>query len=121
MNPLAPVGQWIGELPGEDQRCLLCQTGRLSFTATGDAAMTPIPIADVPAGLFSEAMRDLDLFVSVATVASDPTWPRDPQAPPALAGYWDRAARGGLDRLRASRRQALAPLYASPGPAAASS
>ena len=23
MNPLALVGQWIGELPGEDQRCLL--------------------------------------------------------------------------------------------------
>ena len=23
MNPLAPVGQWIGELPDEDQRCLL--------------------------------------------------------------------------------------------------
>ncbi|HET7243828.1 MAG TPA: hypothetical protein VFJ07_03265, partial [Streptosporangiaceae bacterium] len=23
LSPLAPVGQWIGELPGEDQRCLL--------------------------------------------------------------------------------------------------
>jgi hypothetical protein len=94
----------------------LCQTGRLIFTATGDAAMTPIPLADVPAELFSEAMRDLDLFVSVTTVASDPTWPEGWQAPALPAGYWDRAARGGLDQLRASRRQALAPMYATPGP-----
>ena len=60
-------------------------------------------------------MRDLDLFVSVTTVASDPTWPEGWQAP-AFAGYWDRATRGGLDQLRASRRQALAPMYATPGP-----
>jgi uncharacterized protein DUF4132 len=111
------VSWWLETLePGPDLHTELCQTGRLMFTATGDAAMTPIPIADVPAELFSEAMRDLDLFVSVTTVASDPTWPRGPQAPPVLAGYWDRAARGGLDQLRASRRQALAPMYAAPGP-----
>jgi hypothetical protein len=94
----------------------LCRSGRLIFTATGDAAMTPIPLADVPPELFSEAMRDLDLFVSVTTVADDPAWPQGWQAPAFLAGYWDRAGRSGLDQLRASRRQALAPIYATPGP-----
>jgi hypothetical protein len=36
--------------------------------------------------------------------------------PPILAGYWARADRGGLDQLRAGRRQALAPMYATSGP-----
>jgi len=111
------VSWWLETLePDRDRHTELCLTGRLIFTASGDAAMAPIPLADVPAELFSEAMRDLDLFVSVATVAGDPTWLQDPQAAPVLAGYWDRAGRGGLDRLRASRRQALAPMYATPGP-----
>jgi hypothetical protein len=111
------VSWWLETLePGRPGPHIeLCQTGRLIFTASGDAAMTPIPLADVPPELFSEAMRDLDLFVSVTTVASDPTWPEGWQAP-AFAGYWDRATRGGLDQLRASRRQALAPMYAAPGP-----
>jgi hypothetical protein len=102
--------------PGSGPHVELCLTGRLIFTASGDAAMAPIPLADVPPELFSEAMRDLDLFVSVTTIASDPTWPRDPGAPPILAGYWARADRSGLDQLRAGRRQALAPMYATSGP-----
>ena len=108
---------WLETLEsGPGPHIELCQTGRLIFTATGDATMTPIALADVPAELFSEAMRDLDLFVSVTTVADEPTWPPDLQAPAFLAGYWDRAGRDGLDQLRAGRRQALAPMYATPGP-----
>ena len=68
------VSWWLETLePDRDRHTELCLTGRLIFTASGDAAMAPIPLADVPAELFSEAMRDLDLFVSVATVAGDPT------------------------------------------------
>jgi hypothetical protein len=112
------VSWWLESLESEgDTRAELCLTGRLIFTTTGDAAKAPIPLADVPPELFSEAMRDLDLFVSVTTIASDPTWPRDPGAPPILAGYWARADRSGLDQLRASRREALAPMFAASGPA----
>ena len=111
------VSWWLESLePEGDTHTEMCLTGRLVFTTTGDAAMTPIPLADIPPELFSEAMRDLDLFVSVTTIASDPTWPRDPGAPPILAGYWARADRSGLDQLRAGRRQALAPMYATSGP-----
>jgi hypothetical protein len=112
------VSWWLESLePEGDTRTELCLTGRLIFTTTGDAAMTPIPLAEVPPELFSEAMRVLDLFVSVTTIVSDPTWPQDPGAPPILAGYWARADRTGLDQLRASRRQALVPMYATSGPA----
>ena len=111
------VSWWLESLePDRDTQIELCQTGRLIFTTTGDATMTPIPLADVPPELFSEAMRDLDLFVSVTTVASDPAWPHGPDAPPILSGYWARASRDGLDQLRASRRQVLAPVYAASGP-----
>jgi len=111
------VSWWLESLePDRDTQIELCQTGRLIFATTGDATMTPIPLADVPPELFSEAMRDLDLFVSVTTVASDPAWPHGPDAPPILSGYWARASRDGLDQLRASRRQVLAPVYAASGP-----
>lgn len=110
------VSWWLESLePGCDAGTELCLTGRLIFTTTGDATMTPVPLADVPPELFSEAMRDLDLFVSVATVASDPAVPGGPDPPSLLADYWARASRGGLDQLRASRRQALAPMYTTPG------
>jgi hypothetical protein len=42
------------------------------FCRTGDAA--PIALADVPSLAFSEVMRDVDLFVGVASVGNDPTW-----------------------------------------------
>lgn len=34
----------------------------------------PFPLAEVPPLVFSEVMRDLDLFVSVCSVANDPAW-----------------------------------------------
>ena len=56
-------------------------------TAGGD----PIPLAEVDPVVFSELMRDADLFVGVAGIGNDPTWPdrADEQFP----GYWERAAR----------------------------
>lgn len=39
----------------------LCITERAWFSPLDDAVMTPVPLADVPAEVFSEAMRDLDL------------------------------------------------------------
>jgi hypothetical protein len=33
-----------------------------------------LALADVPALLFSELMRDVDLFVGVTSIGNDPTW-----------------------------------------------
>jgi hypothetical protein len=77
------------------------------------------------AAWFLFACRPVPRWSSVAWLGNGPA-PRQGVGPlsrvchgPAVglrAGYWDRAGRGGLDQLRASRRQALAPIYATPGP-----
>jgi Domain of unknown function (DUF4132) len=86
----------------------LCLTERVWFSPLGDADMAPIPLADVPAEVFSEAMRDLDLVVSVTTVATDPLWLEHYRGWPAIDQYWERITRGGLDQLRVNRRDILA-------------
>ena len=90
----------------------LCATGPLAFSPLDDAVRTPIPLADVPPHVFSEALRDLDLLVSVATVANDPVWLENVTSHEALRGYWERVARDGPGGLRAHRREVLAPFYA---------
>ncbi len=76
---------------------------QVRFTRGGE----PIALADVPARIFSEAMRDVDLFVGVASVANDPTW-RD-SGPPAHREYWDALAFGDLNAAAAeTRREQLA-------------
>jgi hypothetical protein len=92
----------------------LCMTERAWFSPLDDVVMTPVPLADVPAEVFSEAMRDLDLVVSVTTVANDPAWLEEYRGQPDIDQYWERIARGGLDLLRTHRHEILAPLCAGP-------
>ena len=40
--------------------------------ANGDGE--PIALEQMPPVLFSELMRDVDLFVGVASIGNDPTW-----------------------------------------------
>jgi hypothetical protein len=93
----------------------LCITERVSFSPLDDTVRTPVPLADVPAEIFSEAMRDLDLVVSVSTVANDPVWLENYRGQPGLDRYWERIAAGGLDQLRNHRREILTPIYGDPG------
>ena len=76
----------------------------------------PIPLADVPPHVFSEALRDLDLLVSVTTVANDPIWLEKVAGHDELRGYWELVARDGLGELRIRRREVLAPFYAGLDP-----
>src|SRR5204862_202844 len=50
-----------------------CTTGQVRFVRVTGRAGDPVPLADVPPAVFSEAMRDVDLFVGVASIATDPT------------------------------------------------
>src|SRR5262249_25276634 len=38
------------------------------------ASQDPLPLETIPPLLFSEIMRDVDLFVGVASVGNDPNW-----------------------------------------------
>jgi hypothetical protein len=71
----------------------------------------PVPLADVPAEIFSETMRDIDLTVSAATVANDPAWIARYGGRRLLDAYWERMAAAGTDSLRAARREVLATVY----------
>ena len=62
----------------------------------------------MPPVVFSEVMRDVDLFVGVCSVGNDPEW-RDSGGDPAVAygAYWDEYAFGELSAAAAVRRDLL--------------
>jgi hypothetical protein len=62
-------------------------------------------LKDVPPVVFSEVMRDVDLFVGVASVMNDPTW-RD-TGPQGYRDYWNQWSFGELSENAKTRRQAL--------------
>ncbi|HEX2080526.1 MAG TPA: DUF4132 domain-containing protein [Longimicrobium sp.] len=70
-----------------------------------DAADRPVPLEEVPPLAFSEAMRDVDLFVGVASVGTDPTWVDG--GPIGVGGYWTEFAFGELSATAATRREVL--------------
>jgi hypothetical protein len=66
----------------------------------------PAPLNDVPPLIFSEAMRDVDLFVGVASVGNDPTW-HDGGPQGRHRDYWHRFAFGDLSASAQTRREVL--------------
>jgi Domain of unknown function (DUF4132) len=65
----------------------------------------PIALERVPPVLFSELMRDADLFVGVASIGNDPTW--GDRGAGAHGEYWNRAAFGALSEAAKTRRAVL--------------
>jgi hypothetical protein len=78
-------------------------TDQVRFVAEGGI---PVELADVPALVFSEVMRDVDLFVGVASVGTDPTW-MDAGHRPDWNAYWQRFAFGDLSQTAESRREVI--------------
>jgi hypothetical protein len=77
-----------------------------------------VPLQEVPPVVFSEVMRDVDLFVGVASIGHDPTWldaGADAQHPNqwrrgAAAEYWHRFNTAELAGSAEARRAFLADL-----------
>ncbi len=70
---------------------------------------TLIDLVDVPAIVFSEIMRDVDLFVGVASVGNDPNW-QDSGGLPAYGNYWQSYSFGDLSEVAKTRKDILARL-----------
>ena len=70
------------------------------------SAGEPIPFDQIDPVLLSELMRDVDLFVGVAGIGSDPAWPDGADDP--FDGYWQRAAFGELTETGKTRQAVLA-------------
>lgn len=66
----------------------------------------PLPLDQVPPLVFSEIMRDVDLFVGVASVGNDPSW-QDGGPGGRYRDYWQSYSFGELSGTAATRKQVL--------------
>ncbi|WP_053754406.1 DUF4132 domain-containing protein [Streptomyces sp. MMG1533] len=85
---------------GDDE---LASTDQVRFDRRVEGAWREAPLTDVPPMVFSEAMRDVDLFVGVTSIAADPDWS---DGGPERT-YWERASFAELTESAESRRDAL--------------
>ncbi|UBU09438.1 DUF4132 domain-containing protein [Nonomuraea gerenzanensis] len=93
---------YLYDEPGE-----YAATDQVRFHRRGDTgAWLEAPLAEVPPLVFSEAMRDVDLFVAVTSIAADPGW-TDRGHDRHLA-YWRDSSAGPLHPSGEVRRDALA-------------
>jgi len=69
----------------------------------------PLPLETIPPIVFSEVMRDADLFVGVAGIGNDPTW-EDGGPEGRYRDYWSSAGFGDLTGSAVTRRDVLARL-----------
>jgi len=86
----------------------LCSTDRVWFFGTADRAKQAVLLERVPPLVFSEAMRDVDLFVGVSSIGLDPNWADRGDDP--YHEYWLHASFGPLSATAEVRRDVLARL-----------
>ncbi|GAB3830207.1 hypothetical protein GCM10028821_18100 [Hymenobacter jeollabukensis] len=79
-------------------------TDQLRFTRL--QGEEPLPLTDIPPLVFSEVMRDVDLFVGVASVGNDPLW-RDGGGLVQYRNYWESYSFGELSEVAKNRKLAL--------------
>jgi len=84
----------------------LCATDQVRFEELHDGRWTTATtIGLVPPLVFSEAMRDVDLFVGVTSIAADPAWVD--RGEDRHFAYWHQTSFGELTESAQSRRAAL--------------
>lgn len=86
---------------------LFVHSGAVEFL---DAEEQPVLLEQVPKRVFSEIMRDVDLFVGVASIGVDPNWPNREDEPIPFMEYWRRFALGELGERGSTRKELLASL-----------
>ncbi|MEM6724422.1 MAG: DUF4132 domain-containing protein [Bacteroidota bacterium] len=64
-----------------------------------------LDLENVPAVVFSETLRDIDLFVGVSSVGNDPTW--QDAGPEGHRDYWQRYSFGELAESAETRKSVL--------------
>jgi hypothetical protein len=82
-------------------------TDQVRFTNTITNEVTDL--VDIPALVLSEVMRDVDLFVGVASIGNDPTW-QDSGGLPAYRDYWASFSFGELSEIAKNRKDILSNL-----------
>ncbi|MEV6837913.1 DUF4132 domain-containing protein [Streptomyces sp. NPDC051133] len=80
-------------------------TDQVRFERRAGRRWREVPLSQVPPLVFSEAMRDVDLFVGVTSIAADPDW--TDRGEDRYAGYWRTATFGALTASAEVRRETL--------------
>ena len=84
-----------------------CTTDQVRFIRL-DPVEEPVPLRDVPPIVFSEAMRDVDLFVSVTSIGADRNWQDGGQNRNARFDlYWNNAWDAELTPTAKVRRDVI--------------
>jgi hypothetical protein len=78
----------------------------MGWGAREGAADEPLPLEDVPPLVLSEVLRDVDLFVGVASVGNDPTW-SDGGPGGRFVDYWQGYSFGELSATAQTRKAVL--------------
>ena len=100
---------WVNEVNADGA---YNETGIWNYVATDQVRFVnpetnePVDLVQVPRIPFSEIMRDVDLFVGVASVGNDPNW-RDNGGVPAYRTYWESYSFGDLSEIAKNRRETL--------------
>ncbi len=81
---------------------LYLSTDQVRFESLVDRQ--PLSLAEVPEIVFSEIMRDVDLFVGVGSVGNDPAWA---DGGPGDRNYWQDFAFGDLSQSAQTRKEVL--------------
>jgi hypothetical protein len=95
-----------GDLEAPRYDVQFCTTDQVRFARRDGALWTTAPLAEVPTRVFSEAMRDVDLFVGVTSIATDDTWAD--RGEDRFHQYWVSASFGELTASAEVRRDVLA-------------
>ncbi|GAA4027979.1 hypothetical protein GCM10022247_61170 [Allokutzneria multivorans] len=69
-----------------------------------DDISEPLPLAHIPPRVFSEVMRDVELFIENASIGADPVW-EDNGVDSSYRGYWDAYGFGELSTAAVARRE----------------
>ncbi|TDC87006.1 DUF4132 domain-containing protein [Actinomadura sp. 7K507] len=80
-------------------------TDQVRFERKDGRRWREAPVAEVPPAVFSEAMRDVDLFVGVTSIAADPEWAD--RGEDRYLAYWRETTFGELTGTAEVRRAAL--------------
>jgi hypothetical protein len=80
-------------------------TDQVRFERRDGRRWREAPLADVPPLVFSEAMRDVDLFVGVTSIAADPEWAD--RGEDRHTAYWRTTTFGELTASAEARRDVL--------------
>lgn len=98
-----------GENPHTGLTTNYVSTDRVRFirqgSRTSGGPLELVPLTEIPPIVFSEIMRDVDLFVSVCSVGNDPTWTPDDGGD--FEAYWKFYALGDLANSAKTRKAVL--------------